>query len=176
MRRLERFATTNGFLLAVEPSAERRAARFFGPSEYRDAVAWLGVPGADGFEVAQHVERVQSGGAEPSETRRRWTWAVFTLRQAGRSAEATLAAVSSMLPRRWGAELVESELFLMTTWPTSFASPRTWQMLREVQRTLHPVLAHPMRTSDAAERQRRGIQREISATDPRANRGRGASA
>lgn len=176
MRRLERFATANAFLLAVEPSAERRAASLFGPSEDRDAVAWLGVPGAAGFEVAQHIERVRIDGPEPSETRRRWTWAVFTLRQAGSGAEATLAAISPMLPRRWDVELVESELFLMTTRHTSLMSRRMWQMLREVQRALHPVLAHPMRTSDAEERQRRGIQHEISATDPRANRGRGASA
>lgn len=173
MRRLERFALANGMQVAVVPAGERRAASFFVRSEYQDAVVWFGVPGPQGFEVAQHVERIDLSDPEPKEMRRRWTWAVFTLRQAGRVADATAAGMRSMLPRRWSIEVVGSELFLKTTWPTSPTSPRMWRMLREVQRSLHPVLAHPTRTTSMAERERRGVVCEISASGVRASRDRG---
>ncbi|MDQ0642628.1 hypothetical protein [Microbacterium murale] len=175
IRRLERFAIARGMQFAVGPSGERRAASFFGRSEYQDAVAWFGAPGPDGFEVAQHIERIDVGGSENEEMRRRWTWAVFTLRQAGGSADTTAAAIRPMLPHRWGVEVVESELFLMTTRPTSLTSPRMRRMLSEVRRALHPVLAQPMRTTAAAERDRRGIRHEINASDRRATRDREAS-
>lgn len=176
MRRFARFAFAHGMQFAVGPSGERRAASFFVQSEYQDAVAWFGVPGPQGFEVAQHVERIDLSDPEPKEMRRRWTWAVFTLRQAGRVADATAAGLRPMLPRRWSVEVVGSELFLKTTWPTSPTSPRMWRMLCEVQRTLHPLLAHPSRTTSAAERERHGIRHEISASDPRASHDRGAFA
>lgn len=162
MRQLERFATAHGLQLAVEPAAERRAARLFGRSEFQDAVAWFAVPGPVGFEVGQHVERIDIGGSENEEMRRRWTWAAFTLRQTGRSADASMEAIRPMLPRRWEAEVAGSELFLMATGPRALTSPRLWRMLHEIQQTLRPVLAHPARTTSAAERARRGIRLQIS--------------
>lgn len=175
MRRLERFTAENGFLLAVEPSAERRAASFFGPSEYRDAVAWLGVPGADGFEVAQHVEHVISDGPEPSETLRRWTWAVFTLRMTDQGSEWMTAVIEPMLPRGWRCEAVGSELFLVTRRFTKLTSLRMWRMLRDVQRALRPALAKPEQTSDLAVRRRNDVRLEITASGVRSSRDRGAS-
>lgn len=162
MRRLERFAFAYGMHFAVQPAGERRAASFFVRSDHQDAVAWFDVPGTKGFEVAQHIERVDIGGADNKEMKTRWTWAVFTLRQSGRVADATAAGVWSMLPRRWSVEVVRSELFLVTNRNTSLTSPRLWRMLREVQQVLHPVLAHPARTSSLAERERRRVVCEIT--------------
>ncbi|MGO1921094.1 MAG: hypothetical protein ACTH07_06955 [Microbacterium sp.] len=167
MRRLGRFANAHGFQFAVEPSAARRAASFFRRSDGCDAVAWLGVPGGEGFEVAQHIERVNTGGPEPSETRQRWTWAVFSLRMTdqGPAVISTVlsAATERFLLRGWRHEIVGTELFLVTTRFTSLTSRRMWRMLRDIQRALHPVLAQPERTSDLAERQRNGVRREIAA-------------
>ena len=155
---LMRFATQHGMQFATEPAAARREPAMFRRQDARTAIGWFGVPGPTGFEVGQHVSIANLDTADNSAYATRWTWVVFTLRSDDAVHETAWRDVQSMLGGRWDAERCGDELVLFARGWRRLRSRALWRFASDVQRLLEPLLAHPVRTSSSAERERRGIR------------------